>query len=479
MSIGTMEKDKQVKEWWISIANLSENDKWALLKYVSGENYMTPWEIHTDSIDNPKGFFEKLNALSNREKQNLLDELETYSKNKERVNTDPEWLQELTNEKKTQENIQTNEVNKLKNKINENNNEEVNTEQLKVYWREITRIINEITCLGIQGIWTTEEDKNKQIEWFLKQIEEKTISNEHKEKIKQFIQKSINKMYVIKNTYLEWWDISPEKVQNLLCDIMGIIDEQAKNELSRFVKESWLQLQVELKWPSLVFHIPRKIKKILWYKIVNSAYWFAIVETQWKINDKEMYKKIAKKYLSFGGIKCTDSQIHVEDLKGSVIIINAGKGQFTSTEKVEEHEYKHILNAWYLMQKKWNVSDTWIRLAQWYLIPIDTAIDELLAGMGIESLTNELWFYNFYLEEIKNKEYDQTTPIIEVLENLKKDPQKYEEYKTKRETHKEKITTYYNYFTNIIKNTGLDKKTTANMLAGEPIEKRKELAEKQ
>ncbi|MEI6773285.1 MAG: hypothetical protein WCL18_00150 [bacterium] len=58
-----------------------------------------------------------------------------------------------------------------------------------------------------------------------------------------------------------------------------------------------------------------------------------------------MYKKIAKKYLSFGGIKCTDSQIHVEDLKGSVIIINAGKGQFTSTEKVEEHEYKHILNA--------------------------------------------------------------------------------------------------------------------------------------
>ena len=447
---------------WISIRNLSENDKWELLNYLSGENYVRKWTTKTDSIKDTKDFFIKIDNLTDDKKQEILDWLKEYFKDKEKVKKQTEWLINLQNEKVAQKTIQMKESDRLKDLLNTNNEKEINIEQLKEWWRELTKIIDEITSLGINWIWTTEEDKNKQIEKFLKQTESKEIADEYREKIELFIKKSLDKMYLIKNKYLEWWNLPQEKVQKLICDIMWITDERAKEELSKFVKDSWSQLKIELKWPSLMFYIPY-IKKLFWKR---SAYWFSIIETQWAINNKAEYEKVANKYLGFGGIKCKDEQVKFEDLKGSVIVLNASKWQFNSTKDVENHEYQHVLNQGYLMP---STSDKHLQ----------DAMDEVLAKMNREDLTNELGLYNYFLEDIKTgKKYNKTTSLQEVLNNLKQNSEEYKKYQEDWDQHKKNVDKYYDYFTKTMENTGLDRKTTANMLAVQPLEKREEITKK-
>ena len=119
----------------------------------------------------------------------------------------------------------------------------------------------------------------------------------------------------------------------------------------------------------------------------------------------------------------------------------------------------------------------WVFLQQWFLTSIKIATDEILAGMSIEALTNELWLYNFYLEEIKTEKYPPSTPLDQILKDLKEDSVSYEEYKKKRKTHKEQVIQIYEYLKQIEKKTKLDKKTLANTLATQPINKRKEISE--
>lgn len=452
MSLNYTHNKTEIWKIWISISNLSENDKWEILKYLSWDNYIQRWGIKTDSINDSKEFFEKLNSLSNEEKNNLLNELKEYFENKKKVETEKEWLKSLEAEKNEQNKVQEEKIVDLKNKLNETEEKEWNIEQLKEWWIEITKIIDTITSLGIKWIWTTEEDKNKQIDSFLKQLENKNIPTEYKDKAAEFIKKSLNKMYLIKNKYLKWWNMSTEGKQDLICDIMWVKKIEARQEFKKFIKDSKSEVQVEMKWPSLICYIP--YIKTFWGR---SAYGFSIIETQWNIKSKSDYKKTKKKYLSFWWIKATDEQIQYSDLKGSVIVLNANKWQFKVTNDVEKHEYQHILNQWYLMPKWWEIN-------------LQNAIDELLADMPIEHLTNELWLYNYYLEEIKKEKYNKNANLQEVLENLKKDPIKYEEYKKNWNNHTKNVKKYTDIFFKIMEKTGLDRKTTANILAIEPIE---------
>jgi len=459
MRNNSLDNIKKTDEWKleISIWNLSEHDKWEILKYLSWENYMQKWEIKTENINDPKDFFEKLNLLPNKEKNNLLNELKEFFENKKKVETEKEWLKWLKAEKNEQNKVQEEKIVDLKNKLNETEEKEWNIEQLKEWWIEITKIIGTITSLGINWIWSTEEDKEEQKDKYLKQIQNKEIPEKYKNKASEFIKKSLDKMYLIKNKYLKWWNMSTEEKQDLICDIMWVKNTEARQEFRNFIKDNKSEVQVEMKWPSLICYIPY-IKTFL----KRSAYGFSIIETQWDIKNKSDYKKIKRKYLSFWWIKATDEQIQYNDLKGSVIVLNANKWQFKITENVENHEYQHILNQWYLMP-------------EWWEINLQKAIDELLADMPIEDLTNELWLYNYYLEKIKKEKYDKNTPLKEVLVDLKKDPIKYEEYKKDWNNHIENVKKYTNLFFKIMEKTGLDRKTTANMLAIEPIENWKNL----
>lgn len=495
MSLLQTEKWEQQKEWNISISKLSENDKKVVFNFLNWENYIRKWEYKTDSIEDPDNFFLKLISLSKEEKRSVLNQLNEYFKNKEKIESDEKWIKKIEKEKEEQQKVQDEKIIQLKTELeNRNNEKNIDINSLKDWWGELTKVINNISNLGLNWIWTTDEEKKQQINKLIWSIN-KNISDDAKEKIITFIEKSIDKMYLIKNKYLEWGKLSAEKNNEFALKVLWIQDTEAQKEFHKFIKECGSSVKIELKGPSIVIYIPRNIRKNLIFTTKHSVYWFCILESKGRIKNINDYNKIEEKYRNFGWIKCTDEQIKFDDLKWCVTMINADQWQFKSTEYVVEHEYQHVLNQGYLMPKQDIYTNAtinkiladkateelsqknWVFLQQWFLTSIKIATDEILAGMSIEALTNELWLYNFYLEEIKTEKYTHSTPLDQILKDLKEDSVGYKEYQKKRKTHKEQVIQIYEYLKQIEKKTKLDKKTLANTLATQPINKRKEISE--
>ena len=115
-----MESKEKTNKSKLSISNLSENDKWELLKYLN----KNIWPIKINGI---------VYTLSNEEKQKIIDYLNTYFENLKKIETGNERLIKLENDKKDQKEIQKNQ-----NNIHNNARIELGTKQvpneIKVKW---------------------------------------------------------------------------------------------------------------------------------------------------------------------------------------------------------------------------------------------------------------------------------------------------------------------------------------------------------
>ena len=116
-----MESKEKTNKSKLSISNLSENDKWELLKYLN-KNILP---IKINGI---------VYTLSNEEKQKIIDYLNTYFENLKKIETGNERLIKLENDKKDQKEIQKNQINELKNKLYETSE----TESLLLEWTIVT-----------------------------------------------------------------------------------------------------------------------------------------------------------------------------------------------------------------------------------------------------------------------------------------------------------------------------------------------------
>jgi hypothetical protein len=193
MSITAIENRENLKNWWISINNLSENDKWEILKYLSWENYMQEWTIKTDSIPNAKDFFVKLNNLSNEEKQKTLDDLKEYFENKNKVNKDKEWLAELKDQKEEEKKTQQEQIDDLKAQLNETSENDK--------WG----VLEYLSWENYMQEWTIKTDSIPNAKDFFVKLN--NLSNEEKQKIKEYLELLIwgDKEAILSNNDIFTW----------------------------------------------------------------------------------------------------------------------------------------------------------------------------------------------------------------------------------------------------------------------------------
>lgn len=203
----------------ISISSLSENDKREVLWYLKWNNFSREWTLQLYSMQNWKTFFERIDKLSNEEKDKIKKELERHFEEMQKNNENQTKVLDLQKEKQV---------------LKEWNNQII--EQLKINFE----------------LWDLQE-KDREIAKYIESKEYKSFSNKEKFQTLLFIlsnSQSHQDLYWSLVIFAKIWKNSeiqkfewPLSVSLEASDINNLDSKTVSYMTNKILKDIWITLE--------------------------------------------------------------------------------------------------------------------------------------------------------------------------------------------------------------------------------------------